>query len=221
MKNDSVINSGSGRLSYTFVVLTVMFCICLVTANLLEFKVVALGPVTITAGLAVFPISYVINDCIVEVYGFARARFVIWLGFAVNLFFSLFLQLGIWMPAADGWGDQASMEAVFGAVPRILTASFLAFLCGSFMNAHVMEKMKRKGDNSMKSFSLRAIVSTVWGEGVDSVVFFPLAFAGTLPVDIIVKLILTQTALKSLYELIILPVTMVAVNRLRVVEGGV
>ncbi|MBD5243610.1 MAG: queuosine precursor transporter [Bacteroides sp.] len=214
----------NSRFSLTFLVLTLLFCVCLIVSNLMEIKVVDLGVITITAGMVVFPLSYIISDCIVEIYGFARARLVIWLGFAMNLLVTLLLQVGLWLPGAEEWTGQEAMGLVFGAVPRIFCASFAAFICGSMVNAYVMSVLKRKSDpesrHSSRSFSVRAIVSTLWGEGVDSLVFFPLAFAGVLPWGLIVKLMITQALLKTAYEIIILPVTLRAVNRLRRIEGG-
>lgn len=206
------------KISVTFMLLAVTFCVCLIVSNLMEIKTVDLGPLTITAGVIVFPISYILNDCIVEVYGFNKARLVIWLGFGMNLLVSLLLQLGIWLPGADSWTGQEAMTVIFGAVPRIFAASFIAFLCGSMVNAYVMSRMKIASGG--RRFSLRAIVSSLWGEGVDSVIFFPIAFGGILPWDEIAMLILTQTLLKTLYEILILPVTLKAVKLLRDHEGG-
>lgn len=205
--------------SLTFLMLTLLFCVCLIVSNLMEIKVVDLGPLTITAGVVVFPLSYIINDCIVEIYGFRKARFVIWLGFAMNLLVTVLLQIGLWLPGDAEWQGQAAMETVFGAVPRILLASFTAFLCGSMVNAYIMNRMKMRSGGGKEGFSLRAIVSTVFGEGVDSTVFFPVAFGGVLPVRVVITLILTQTLLKTLYEIIILPVTLQVVGRLRRIEG--
>ncbi len=195
-----------------------VFCTCLIVSNLMEVKIVPLGSITITAGVIVFPVSYIINDCIVELYGFARARFVIWMGFAMNLLVSLLLQVGIALPGVEGWEGQSAMELVFGAVPRILAASFAAFLAGSMMNAWVMERMKRNA-GSGRGFSTRAIVSTLWGEGTDSLIFFPIAFGGVLSAEDIVALIITQTLLKTLYEIIILPITLQVVAKLRRIEN--
>ena len=206
------------KISVTFMLLAVTFCVCLIVSNLMEIKTVDLGPLTITAGVIVFPISYILNDCIVEVYGFNKARLVIWLGFGMNLLVSLLLQLGIWLPGADSWTGQEAMPVIFGAVPRIFAASFIAFLCGSMVNAYVMSRMKIASGG--RRFSLRAIVSSLWGEGVDSVIFFPIAFGGILPWGEIAMLILTQTLLKTLYEILILPVTLKAVKLLRDHEGG-
>ncbi|MDE6384317.1 MAG: queuosine precursor transporter [Paramuribaculum sp.] len=206
-------------LSPTFLILTVVFCICLVVANLMEIKTVSIGPLALTAGVVVFPLSYIISDCIVEIYGFRRARFVIWLGFSMNLLVCILLQLGLWLPGDAQWHGQEAMELIFGAVPRILLASFTAFICGSMVNAYVMSRMKA-GHTGTRGFSARAIISTLWGEGTDSCIFFPLAFAGTFPWSVIGSLIVTQTLIKTLYEILILPVTLRIVRRLRVIEGG-
>ncbi len=141
--------------SLTFLLLTLTFCVCLIVSNLMEIKTVPLGPLTITAGVVVFPISYIINDCIVELYGFSRARMVILLGFAANLFVSLLLQIGIILPGAESWTGQEAMAMIFGAVPRILAASFTAFLCGSLVNAWVMARMKAASPDGRR-FSVRA-----------------------------------------------------------------
>ncbi len=206
------------KISVTFMLLAVTFCVCLIVSNLMEIKTVDLGPLTITAGVIVFPISYILNDCIVEVYGFSKARLVIWLGFGMNLLVSLLLQIGVWLPGADSWTGQEAMSLIFGAVPRIFAASFIAFLCGSMVNAYVMSKMKVASGG--RGFSMRAIASTVWGEGVDSMIFFPIAFGGVLAWSEIGMLIITQTFLKTIYEIIILPVTIRAVKFLRDHEGG-
>ncbi|MDE5685478.1 MAG: queuosine precursor transporter [Paramuribaculum sp.] len=204
--------------SPTFLILSTLFSVCLIVANLMEIKTVSIGPMTITAGVIVFPVSYIISDCIVEVYGFSRARFVIWLGFAMNLLVTLLFQIGLWLPGDAEWHGQMAMETVFGAVPRILLASFTAFLCGSMVNAYVMEKMKLASGTG-RGFSKRAIISTIFGEGADSAIFFPIAFGGVLPVDTVVTLIITQTLLKTAYEIVILPVTIRAVGALRRIEA--
>ncbi len=205
--------------SPTFMLLSLLFCTCLIVANLIEIKTVDIGPLTITAGVVVFPISYIISDCIVEIYGFRRARLVIWLGFAMNLLVTLLLQLALWLPGSPDWTGQTAMTIVYGAVPRILTASFIAFLCGSMINAYVMSRLKASAPSG-RGFSYRAIISTLFGEGCDSLIFFPIAFLGTLPTSVIVNLIITQTIIKTLYEILILPVTIRVVRRLRAIEGS-
>ncbi len=206
------------QFSLPFVVLAMMFSVFLILANLMEVKVVKIGILTATAGLSVFPISYIINDCIVEVYGFAKARFVIWMGFLLNMIFVVFLQVCIALPSDPSWTAQAAVEQVFGNTPRILLGSFVAFIVGSMVNAQVMSRMKVRDGG--KRFSLRAIMSTVFGESADSLIFFPIAFAGMLPLATIVTLVWTQVMLKTLYEIVALPITIRVVKLLKRVEGA-
>lgn len=206
------------QFSLPFVVMAMMFAVFLILANLMEVKVVKIGILTATAGLSVFPISYIINDCIVEVYGFAKARFVIWMGFLLNMIFVVFLQVCIALPSDPSWTAQAAVEQVFGNTPRILLGSFVAFIVGSMVNAQVMSRMKVRDGG--KRFSLRAIMSTVFGESADSLIFFPIAFAGMLPLATIVTLVWTQVMLKTLYEIVALPVTIMVVKLLKRVEGA-
>ena len=205
------------QFSLPFVVLAMMFSVFLILANLMEVKVVKIGILTATAGLSVFPISYIINDCIVEVYGFAKARFVIWMGFLLNMIFVVFLQVCVALPGDPSWTAQAAVEQVFGNTPRILLGSFVAFIVGSMVNAQVMSRMKVRDGG--KRFSLRAILSTVFGETADSLIFFPIAFAGMLPPATILTLVWTQVMLKTLYEIVVLPVTIRVVKLLKRVEG--
>ena len=205
------------QFSLPFVVLAMMFSVFLILANLMEVKVVKIGILTATAGLSVFPISYIINDCIVEVYGFAKARFVIWMGFLLNMIFVVFLQVCVALPSDPSWTAQAAVEQVFGNTPRILLGSFVAFIVGSMVNAQVMSRMKVRDGG--KRFSLRAILSTVFGETADSLIFFPIAFAGMLPPATILTLVWTQVMLKTLYEIVVLPVTIRVVKMLKRVEG--
>ena len=204
--------------SFTYLILTLLFVVCLIVSNLLEIKTVDVGPITITAGVIVFPISYIINDCIVEVYGLRKAKLTIWAGFGASLLISALLQLGIFLPGSESWDGQPAMELIFGAVPRMFAASLAAFLCGSMINAYVMSIMKIKSKNG-RNFSVRAIVSTIFGEGADSLIFFPIAFAGLLTWREITLLIITQTVIKTLYEVLILPVTMKVVRWIKGIES--
>ncbi len=201
------------KFTIPFLLLAVLFCIFLVVANMLEVKVVKLGPLSATAGLVVFPISYIINDCIVEVYGFNRARFVIWLGFLMNLVVVLLVQLAIALPPDPVWNGQQAMQAIYGSTPRILLASFVAFVCGSMVNAYVMSRMKVASNG--RHFSARAILSTLLGEGIDSLVFFPIAFGGVLPWETVATLIWSQAIIKTAYEVAVLPVTIRVVGLLK------
>lgn len=204
------------KVSVPFMVLGIVFCVCLVVSNILETKLIQMGPITATAGLIVFPLSYIINDCIAEVWGFRKARLIIWSGFAMNFLAVFFIQLAIHLPAASFWEHQDSFATIFGSTPRIAVASLMAFLVGSFLNAYVMSRMKVMTNG--KYFSLRAVVSTLIGESADSLVFFPIAFAGIVPADELVLLIITQAVLKSAYEVIILPITVKVVNYVKRID---
>lgn len=206
------------QVSVLFMLLAVVFVVCLITANLLETKVLDFfGITTITAGMLVFPISYIINDCIAEVWGFRRIALIIWTGFAMNFFVAAIGMLAVLLPAASFWDGEEHFNFVFGFAPRIVFASLLAFLIGSFTNAYMMSKMKlaHKG----RHFSLRAVVSTFAGETMDSIIFFPIAFGGILTIPDLLMLMLTQIILKSMYEVIVLPITIRLVNKLKNMEG--
>ena len=198
-------NTKRQQISVLFMIMSTLFCVCLITANVLETKQIQIGCINITGGLLVFPISYIINDCVSEVWGYRRAALVIWLGFAMNLFFVLFGALADAIPGAPYWHNDAGFHAVFGLAPRIAIASFAAFIVGSLINAYVMVRMKQRSGN--KHFSLRAIVSTLFGEGADSLIFFPLALYGIVLNTELLYLIVSQIIFKTLYEIIVLPLT--------------
>ena len=198
--------------------LGIVFCVCLVAANFLEAKVVRLGPLAITAGMIVFPVSYIINDCTAEVWGFRKSRLIIWMGFLMNFMVVGLGQIAVMMPAAPFWEGEESFNFVFGLAPRIAAASLAAFLVGSFLNAYVMSRMKVRSKG--KHFSVRAVVSTLAGESADSLIFFPIAFGGLMPVGELLKMMLVQALLKTLYEIIVLPVTVRVVKYIKRIDGS-
>ncbi len=204
--------------SIPFMLLGILFNVCLIAANLLETKVVQIAGITATAGLIVFPVSYIINDCIAEVWGFKKARLIIWSGFASNFLVIAFAQLATVLPAAPYWEGEEAFNFVFGLAPRIAIASLLAFLIGSFLNAYVMSKMKLASQG--RHFSLRAVFSTLVGESADSLIFFPIAFGGLIPLSELFAMILTQAILKSAYEVVILPLTIRVVRYIKHIEGS-
>lgn len=190
----------------SLLICTVLFVTCLITSNLLETKLFQIEILTLTAGFIIFPVSYIVNDCMAEVWGFKITRLVIWLGFILNFLVVAAGELAVLLPPADCWLDNEShFNYVFGLAPRITGASFVAFLIGSFLNAYVMSRMKVL--SSGRHFSLRAIVSTIVGEGADSLVFFPLAFYGSVPHSILIQMMVIQVIAKTLYEIIALPLT--------------
>ena len=205
------------NVSVLFLFFSILFCVCLITANVLETKQISLGVFNITGGLIVFPVSYIINDCVCEVWGYRKARLLIWLGFAMNFLFVLFGAIADAIPGAPYWHNDEGFHAVFGLAPCIAAASFVAFLVGSFVNAYVMSRMKINSDG--RNFSLRAILSTIFGEGADSLIFFPLALYGVVPTSELPIFILTQVVLKTLYEVVVLPVTIYVVKKTKQIEG--
>ncbi|HJA84632.1 MAG TPA: queuosine precursor transporter [Candidatus Bacteroides avicola] len=204
--------------SVPFMLLGILFNVCLIAANLLETKVISVGGLTVTAGLLVFPVSYIINDCIAEVWGFRKARLIIWTGFAMNFFVVSLGLIAVALPAAPFWEGEAHFNFVFGMAPRIVAASLAAFLVGSFLNAYVMSRMKLRSGG--RHFSVRAIVSTVVGETADSLLFFPIAFGGIIVWRELLTMMALQVLLKSLYEVIILPVTVRVVRLIKRIDGS-
>ena len=197
--------------------MAVLFTVCLVTSNLLATKVFAVGQkISLPCAVLVFPLSYILNDCFTEVYGYRKARLVIWLAFAMNFLVVVFGQLAVWLPAASFWEGGEHFNFVFGMAPRVVAASLLAFLAGSTLNSMVLSQMKLASGG--RNFGWRAIVSSFAGEFCDSLIFMPIAFWGT-PLRILAGMMLVQVGFKVLYEMVILPVTGVVVKRLKAVEG--
>ena len=197
--------------------LGVTFCVCLILANLLATKQVQFGPLNLTAGVLVFPISYVVNDCITEVWGYRRAKLIIWTGFVMNFAFVFLAWLADLIPGAPYWTNQEGFHALFGLAPRVALASFAAFLVGSFLNAYVMSKMKIRDKGHR--FSLRAIASSIVGELSDSIIFFPIALGGIVPEENLLLMMISQVIIKTLCEVVILPFTIRLVAWLKRTEG--
>ncbi len=193
------------KVSVSFMLLGILFNVCLIAANLLETKIIQIGSLSVTAGLLVFPISYIINDCIAEVWGYKKTRLIIWSGFVMNFFVAIMGLIAVAIPAAPFWEGEEHFNFVFGFAPRIVLASLLAFFVGSFLNAYVMSRMKIHSHG--RHFSLRAVLSTIVGESADSLIFFPIAFGGIVAWIELLLMMLTQIVLKSVYEIIVLPIT--------------
>lgn len=206
------------KVSVPFMLLGILFNVCLIAANLLETKVVQVFGITVTAGLLVFPISYIINDCIAEVWGFRKARLIIWSGFVMNFFVVILGLIAVALPAAPFWEGETHFNFVFGMAPRIVVASLMAFLVGSFLNAYVMSRMKVASGG--RNFSVRAVWSTLVGETADSLIFFPVAFGGIIAWRELLVMMCVQIVLKSLYEVLILPVTIRVVKAIKRIDGS-
>ena len=202
-----------GRYSHWFLLIASIFITCLITSNIIAVKLVNIFGLVLPAGIIIFPISYIFGDVLTEVYGYHQARRVIWLGFFCNLIAVVAIWLGQILPAASFWEGQAAYERILGYTPRLLGASFLAYLVGEFANSFVMAKMKIATNG--RWLWTRTIGSTLVGQGLDSLVFMTLAFIGTIPLTVLVGAIVFQWFSKSAYEAIITPLTYVVVAFLK------
>lgn len=184
-----------------------------------EIDLPVIGTWAFGAGILFFPISYVIGDILTEVYGFARARRVIWTGFAALLFMAFMCWVVVGLPPASGWNDQPAYEAVFGSTWRIVLASMIAFWVGEFANSFVLAKLKIKTKG--RHLWMRTIGSTIVGQGFDSLIFYPLAFYGLpgWPPEAVMQVMISQFILKVSWEVILTPVTYVVVSWLKRREG--
>lgn len=199
--------------SQWFVIVTAIFVTCLITANIIAVKLINVFDRTLPAAIVIFPISYICGDVLTEVYGYSRARKVIWLGFFCNLITVIAIWTGQILPAASFWEGQEAYEKILGYTPRLLSASFLAYVVGEFSNAFILAKMKIATQG--RWLWTRTIGSTLVGQGLDTVVFIILAFAGTIASGELVSLIFTQWVAKSLYEVVATPLTYKVVNFLK------
>lgn len=199
------------------------FAVILICSNLIgaakpaQVDVPWWGTVTFGAGILFFPLSYVLGDVLTEVYGYARARRVVWVGFAASLFAATMSFVVVSLPPDPTWQGQAALAEVFGQVPRIFIASIIAFWAGEMANAFVLARMKLLTGGKM--LWTRTIGSTVVGQGVDSLIFYPLAFAGLWETSLVIQVLLTNYVLKVLWEALLTPVTYRVVAWFKAVEG--
>ena len=205
------------KVSPWFVMIVALFITCLITANIIAVKLISLYGFILPAAILIFPLSYIIGDVLTEVYGYRQSRRVIWLGFFCNFITVVAILIGQMLPPASFWDGQASYERILGYAPRLLFASFLAYLVGEFSNAFVLAKMKiaTKG----RWLWLRTIGSTLIGQGLDSAIFITLAFVGTIPLNALFSAVVIQWLAKSLYEAVVTPLTYVVVAFLKRKEG--
>ena len=204
------------KVSVTFMLMSILFTVCLIASNLFATKVFALGNITLPGAVVIFPLSYILNDCFTEVWGYRKARLVIWTAFAMNFFVAVAGQLVALLPGASFWDGAEHFNYVFTMAPRVAFASLLAFLAGSTLNSFVISKMKIASKG--RAFSVRAIVSSIAGELLDSLIFMPIVFWGT-PFRALAWMMLAQVTFKVCYEIVILPVTAAVVKALKRYEG--
>lgn len=195
----------------------ILFVSCLCFSNVAAFKMIMVGPWAITAGVLIFPITYILSDVITEVYGFKKARTIMWLGFTMNLLMVGYFQLAIILKAPVWFEHSDAFGTVLGSTPRIFVASLVAYIVGSYLNSRVLSMMKVKSRG--KYFGIRAVVSTLIGEGVDASLFITLAFVGTMPYPALLGMIVTQLIMKVVYEAAVLPLTGFVVKKVKKYEG--
>lgn len=201
------------KVSFWFVVVAALFVTCLITANIIAVKIIQPFGFLVPAGVIVFPLSYLFGDVLTEVYGYAAARRVIWLGFACNLLAVIAIYLGELAPAAPTQNIQAAYVTILGFAPRLLLASFIAYLVGEFTNSFILAKLKIATRG--RWLWTRTIGSTLVGEGLDTIIFISIAFWGVIPTQVLLTLILTQWTFKVLYEIIATPFTYLVVGFLK------
>jgi hypothetical protein len=205
------------RYSLWFVLIVAIFITCLITSNIIASKLFRVSGLVLPAAIIIFPISYIVGDVVTEVYGYSQARRVIWLGFLCNLVTVIGIEVGRVLPSASFWKGQAAYEQILGNTPRLLAASFLAYLVGEFANSFVLAKMKIA--TSGRWLWTRTIGSTLVGEGLDSFVFITLAFIGTIPLTELTSTIVAQWLVKSAYEAAVTPLTYIVIKFLKRQEG--
>lgn len=188
--------------------LSVLFVTSLLISNVITAKQVLLPfGITMTGAVFIFPVTYILSDLFSEVYGYRWSRITCYLAFAMNLLMVLLFSLVIVTPAPDYWTNQEAFQTVLGSTPRVLAASLLAFILGDMVNDKVFRRMKEKHPNELKGFGWRAILSSLVGELVDSLIFLPLAFLGQMPITTLAVMTICQVGIKTGYEVVILPIT--------------
>lgn len=190
-----------------------LFVTSLLISNIITAKQVLLPfGITMTGAVFIFPITYVLSDLFSEVYGYRWSRITCYLAFTMNLLMVLLFSLVIVTPAPDYWTNQEAFQTVLGSTPRVLAASLLAFILGDMVNDKVFRRMKEKHPNELKGFGWRAILSSLAGELVDSLIFLPLAFLGQMPIATLAVMTICQVGIKTGYEVVILPITRLVVK---------
>lgn len=214
-------NNNKRKVSTLYMVLVTVYVACLLISNVTAVKTFSLGPFSLPAAVLLFPVVYIVNDLLAEVYGFKKARFAIYLGFTLNLLMVSYFSLAIALPAGPFFGAQEAFATILGSTPRMLVASLVAYLVGSTLNAKIMVSMRdaSKGKGGLALFA-RCIISTFFGEACDSLIFITIAFVSSMPYSQILIMVATQATFKTLYELVVFPLTNVIIKKVRGIENG-
>lgn len=199
--------------SKLFLLFTVLFVSSILISNIITSKIIYIGGISLTAGILVFPITYIIGDVLTEIYGYKKAQQVIWYGFIANILMISIFFIAIKLPYPDYWVNQEAFSTILGSTPRILCASLMGYLIGSFINAFIMDYIKN--NSKIKFLWFRTILSTILGEGVDTIIFITVAFVGTISGVNILSLIISQALAKILYEVLFTPITYNVVKYVR------
>lgn len=212
-----MVNDSTPRISPLFLIVTVLFVTCLLISNIIAGKLASFFGIVMPAAVILFPITYIFGDILTEVYGFQRARLVIWLGFSANLLMALVFTVALALPHPGFWGGQSAFTTVLGMTPRIVLASMLGYLAGSFCNSIVLSRLKILCGG--RFLWLRTIGSTVVGEAFDTIVFLTTAFFGSIPFSILAGMMLAQYLWKVFYEAVLTPITYAIVVSAKKYEG--
>ena len=197
-------------------IITAIFVTVLLLSNIASTKIAALGKISFDGGTILFPLAYIFGNILTEVYGFARARRVIWIGFAMNVLMVLTFWVVGMLPADAVWGLQDAYDSILGVIPRIVLGSLAAYLIGEFANSIILAIMKVQSGG--KKFWMRALGSTIVGQALDTTVFLMIAFAGVLPWDLLGVIWVTNYVFKIAIEIVFLPVTYKIVRWLKTQE---
>lgn len=198
-------------------IVAILFVTCLIVANIISVKLINLGGIILPAGIIIFPFNYIFGDILTEVYGYRQARRVIWLGFVCNFIAVLAFWVAGLLPGASDWDGQGAYQRILGFVPRLLLASFVAYIAAEFANSFILAKMKIWTGG--RFLWMRTIGSTVAGQGLDTVIFLSIAFGGVIPPNVLGLIILNHWLAKSAYEALATPLTYGIVNFLKKKEG--
>lgn len=191
-----------------FAILSGVFCASLIISNIMAFKTFTVWDFVLPTAVILFPVVYITNDILAEVYGFKKTRAVIMTGFAMNVIAVIGYNIAIALPAPSYFGGQEAFEMVLSNTFRVLVASMVSYIIGSLVNAKVMEKMKNG-----KSLFARCVLSTFFGEGLDALIFITIAFVGTMPAASLATMIVCQALFKTAYEIVCYPVTKRLINK--------
>ena len=195
-----------------YAILTGVFTACLIVSNIIAGKTFDFFSFTLPCAVMIFPVIYIVNDVLAEVYGYSKARRVILLGFFMNLVAVICYNLTIWLPAPAFFENSEAFSIVLGSTLRLLVASFIAYLVGSLVNAKLMTYLKKWDEEKL---FFRCIVSTLFGEGLDAILFITIGFFGTMPTEALLTMIVVQALFKTVYEIIVYPITRTVIARVK------